>query len=251
MESKARGLEIHEKLVSVAFSCLLVFCCFTSPAEAPVSEGVGKALRDIMKAWERESVHAAARMCTAAEETFPESVDIRLASGILLEIAGEAEEAYARYEAIAEEMGVMQATLMPRYRLSVQMGDVRKALELRNNYWSTAGQGIRLFFKEEEAIFLAFQKIEEAALVADGLKDFGRAAAGLKEAEAMLRARYRRADKEALTDERPSLFDMTYRYCVYELGRVAECLTSGERGVCSRLARPSIKSVLWGRETSS
>ena len=189
-------------------------------------EGVYKALTDVRDAWKGRGIAPALAMCEVARGTFPESLQIAFAHCMLLEIDGRAERALAEYERLAAQHGaasspasrltVREETLLPRYRLNVELGRYAVALEQLEAHWSVPLVRQKI---SGEPPWGDLGKIEQAVVTADGLDRPVAAGAMLKKAEKALREAWQRSQEKNGDGDAGSIL-MVYRHCAHELRRL-------------------------------
>ncbi len=165
---------------------------------------------------------------TAAVE-FPQSDEIKLACGFLLEVAGRTDDALRLYERLSASGGtrdapedmLMNLTIRELcdaacYRLCTRSGDVEKALVHYRAFWRSA------FTKRQEGmdtndvlVLRAWIDMEEASLLADGKHDVVTATQKLATVERSLRGICRGEGLAELT-----LASLAYRQCLHEWNRL-------------------------------
>jgi hypothetical protein len=225
----------------IMLSELLVCMCVGMPMEAAQpgrEKGEGKALIDVQKVWAVDGPAAALTLAELAHETFPKSLEIQFSVAALREIQGESAKALEMFQKIAAEHGqkryrgpaqtVAQYTVMPRYRLNLQLGRPAKALPLLRKY--SAFLLAQEPYSTDKAVARAFAKVLEAEIFVDGLRKYADGAAALIEAEAVLRpgAEEEAAGRDVIVS---ALRELLYRQCRHELVRLQKLANKAGRPV--------------------
>ena len=222
-------MTLNQRIIWRALTIALLLAMPSHGAAQEQSAGERAALHDIGRAWRDKGLGTALRMSETAAVAFPQSDEIKLACGVLLEVAGRTDEALRLYIRLSASRGTrdvpegvgMNLTMRELcdaacYRLYTRSGDMERALVHYRAFWKSASTKRQDGMDTNDIVVLrAWIDIEEASLLADGAHDVAAATQKLATVERSLRDTCRGA-----TLEEPTLASLAYRQCLYEWNRL-------------------------------